>query len=97
MPPRRIIELRGLGPTSEKLLARIDIYDEEQLRAIGATEAFARIRMTSEVGVSLNLLYALEGALTGQDWRKLSPEQKQSLSNQLTNPSLSAHMARPRT
>lgn len=86
MPPRRIIELRGLGPTSEKLLARIDIYDEEQLRALGATEAFARIRMTSEFGVGLNLLYALEGALTGQDWRKLSPEQKQSLRNQLARP-----------
>ena len=96
MPPRRISELRGLGPTSEKLLARIDIYDEEQLRAIGAIEAFARIRMTSEFRVSLNLLYALEGALTGQDWRKLSQEQKQSLRNQLTNPSLSAHMARSR-
>lgn len=86
MPPRRIIELRGLGPTFEKLLARIDIYDDEQLRALGATEAFARIRMTSEFRVSLNLLYALEGALTGQDWRKLSPEQKQSLRKQLTNP-----------
>ena len=96
MPPRRISELRGLGPTSAKLLARIDIYDEEQLRAIGAIEAFARIRMTSEFRVSLNLLYALEGALTGQDWRKLSQEQKQSLRNQLTNPSLSAHMARSR-
>lgn len=87
MPPRRISELHGLGPTSEKLLARIDIYDEEQLRAIGAIEAFARIRMTSEFRVSLNLLYALEGALTGQDWRKLSPAQKQSLRSQLANPS----------
>ncbi|MCA6241585.1 MAG: TfoX/Sxy family DNA transformation protein, partial [Phenylobacterium sp.] len=39
----------------------------------------ARVRMAADPRVSLNLLYALQAALLGIDWRRLSPEVRRAL------------------
>jgi DNA transformation protein len=83
MSNRRISELRGLGLASARCLQSVGIKDENDLRALGAVEAFARVRLAAAPNASLNLLYALEGALRDVDWRSLPPELKKSVREQL--------------
>lgn len=82
MAARRISDLRGLGPASARMLASADIESEADLRALGAAEAFARVRLVADPAASLNLLYALHAALADVDWRTLPDELKQSLKAQ---------------
>ncbi|MCA6286518.1 TfoX/Sxy family DNA transformation protein [Phenylobacterium sp.] len=76
---RPVSELRGLGTASARLLASVGIFRESDLRALGPVEAFARVRMAADPRVSLNLLYAMQAALLGIDWRQLAPEVRRAL------------------
>jgi DNA transformation protein len=71
----RICDLRNLGPQSEQLLASIGIHSAEQLRQRGALDTFLALRRAG-LGRSLNLLWALVGALEpwpeGRDWRAVA-------------------------
>lgn len=73
-----LLRLRNLGPTSVRWLHAIGVHTEAELRAIGAAEAFGQISALMP-GTSLNLLYALHGALTDTHWTALPPEQKTEL------------------
>ncbi len=85
MSTKRISELRGLGKISARWLESVGITCEDDLRALGAVEAFARVRLAAAPAANLNLLYALEGALRDVDWRFLPPEVKQSLRAELSD------------
>ncbi|MCA3823781.1 MAG: TfoX/Sxy family protein, partial [Burkholderia sp.] len=71
----RICDLRNLGPQSERQLAAAGIHSAEDLRRIGALEAYLALRRAG-IGRSLNLLWALVGALEpwpeGRDWREVA-------------------------
>lgn len=71
----RICDLRNLGPQSERQLAVAGIHSAEDLRRIGALEAYLALRRAG-IGRSLNLLWALVGALEpwpeGRDWREVA-------------------------
>jgi DNA transformation protein len=70
--------LRGLGPESAAALVRAGIDSAAALRRIGAVRAFVRVR---EAGgrPSLNLLWALEGALTGVNWQVVARTERTRL------------------
>jgi DNA transformation protein len=74
-----VSELRNLGPKSRARLAEIDITTSEDLRAIGAVEAYARLRFRFGKVISRNMLHALAAALADIDWRHLPAEQKDEL------------------
>jgi DNA transformation protein and related proteins len=59
----------GLGPKSQAMLAAAGITSVAQLRALGAVQAYLRVRQAGGSNASLNLLWGLEAALTGEDWR----------------------------
>jgi DNA transformation protein len=62
------------------MLAEIGIHSVEDLRAMGAEAAFHRLRFVfGKRAVSLNFLYALDGALKGCDWRHLPEGRKAEL------------------
>jgi DNA transformation protein and related proteins len=71
-------DLPNLGPKSQAMLERAGITSVEQLRAAGAVAAYARA-CRANGNVSLNLLWALEGALSGMPWQKVSREHRASL------------------
>ena len=73
-----IEELPGLGPRSREMLAAAGIHSVAQLRRLGAVRAYARVRATG-ASTSLNLLWALEGALTGLPWQVVAREHRLSL------------------
>jgi hypothetical protein len=74
--------LRNLGPRSAAALAAAGIASLAELRRLGAVPAYLRVKR-AEPKVSLNLLYALAGALQGCDWRAVQRTQKLELLLQL--------------
>jgi DNA transformation protein and related proteins len=76
---RPVADLPNLGAASARLLSSIGISTEDDLRRFGAVEAFARLRFEKEGGVSMNLLWALHGAVEGIDWRRIDPVTKGDL------------------
>ena len=72
--------LCNLGPVSSGWLVEAGIRSPAQLRRLGAIRTFHRVLMRrGGVGVSLNLLYALEGALRGLRWDLLTREERDAL------------------
>lgn len=77
-PRAGIAGLANLGPASARMLSKAGIVDLAQLRELGAVEAFRRVR-ASGAEPSLNLLWALEGALTGRRWQDVAHAERTSL------------------
>lgn len=63
--------LPNLGPASARMLAAAGIVSVAQLRELGAVGAYLRVRHAGG-RASLNLLWALEGALTGRPWQDVA-------------------------
>lgn len=78
MTTKRLHTLPGLGPRSQAMLIKAGITDLATLRALGGVEAYRRAR-AANTGVSLNLLWGLESALTGIPWQQVAREQRTSL------------------
>ena len=74
--------MRNLGPRSREMLAKAGIVSDEQLKALGAVAAFAAVKRAGG-RPSLNLLWALEGALTNRDWKEIAKKDRLSLLTQL--------------
>lgn len=74
-----LTRLRNLGAVSASWLVAAGIRTEAELRALGAVAAFRRVATHRSGDVSLNLLYALEGALRGVRWDRLPAEDRAAL------------------
>ncbi len=70
--------LRGLGPRSEEALRTVGITTVGQLKSLGSVRAYLEVKR-SWPGASLNLLWALEGAITGVPWQVVAKEHRLSL------------------
>ena len=68
-------KLLNVGPKSTAWLRQVGIRTEEALREAGAVGAFVKVKRAG-FRPSLNLLYSLEGALTGCHWQQVSPERR---------------------
>jgi len=78
MMEQALVDLPGLGPRSASMLAGAGITTVAQLRQLGAVRAYAQVKATG-AHASLNLLWALEGALTGLSWPEVAKEHRLSL------------------
>lgn len=70
--------LANLGPKSAAVLVAAGIRSFEHLRQLGSVVAYVRAKQ-SGAKVSLNLLWELEGALSGQPWQTVAREHRASL------------------
>lgn len=70
--------MKNLGPKSQEMLTRAGFQSDEDLRRVGAVVAYARTKAVCPQA-SLNLLWALEGALTGRDWKDVAEADRASL------------------
>ncbi len=82
MTAQRLSDLRNLGPTSEERLARVQVRTPVDLAERGAVATFVALKQ-SGTPVSLNMLWALEGALTDRDWREVARDDKLRLLTEL--------------
>lgn len=73
-----IARLHNLGPKSPQMLARAGIHTLADLRALGTVAAYVQTKRAG-ARVSLNLLWALEGAITGLHWQVVARDHRTSL------------------
>ncbi len=66
-----IADLPNLGSKSQQMLAQAGIDTVEQLRALGAVRAYLKVKRYGG-NASLNLLWAMEGALSGRHWQEVA-------------------------
>jgi DNA transformation protein len=68
----------NVGKVLEKNLIEADIHSPEELRKIGAKEAFLRIRL-HDSGACIHMLYGLQGAIEGIKDKYLAESTKADL------------------
>ncbi|MGC4060609.1 MAG: TfoX/Sxy family protein [Aquabacterium sp.] len=68
-----------MGPKSQEMLAKAGIKTEAQLRKLGSVRAYAKTKAACPKA-SLNLLWALEGALSGRDWKAVAESERPACS-----------------
>ncbi len=66
-----IADLPNLGPKSQQMLEGAGIRTIAQLHELGAVRAYVQVKRANK-DASLNLLWAMEGALTGQRWQNVA-------------------------
>ena len=75
------LKLRNIGPKSAAWLRQVGLRSAEDLAATGAVGAFVKVRRAG-FKPSLNLLYALEGALCDCHWQEVPDERRAQLVEQ---------------
>jgi DNA transformation protein and related proteins len=78
MKPDRIFDLPNIGKELSDKLFRCNITSAYHLKKIGSRNAFTMILLIDSTAC-LNMLYALEGAVRGIRWHKLTQDQKNEL------------------
>lgn len=73
-----LAELPNLGPRSAEMLAAAGIDSPAQLRRLGSVAAYLSVQRQGR-RPSLNLLWALEGAICGLPWQQVAREHRTSL------------------
>jgi len=71
-------KIRNVGPKSAAWLRQVGVRTQDDLTRLGAVEAFMKVKRAG-FRPSLNLLYALEGALADCHWADLPDERKAAL------------------
>lgn len=71
-------KLRNIGPKSAAWLRQTGIRTQEDLEAVGALAAYVRVKRAG-FKPSLNLLYALEGAIVGCHWQEIPDARRSEL------------------
>lgn len=72
------VGLRNIGPKSAAWLRQVGIRSQADLVAAGPVGAFLKVRRAG-FRPSLNLLYALEGALLDCHWQQVPEPRRQQL------------------
>lgn len=84
----KISKLKNLGPKTESWLSEIGISSSDQLRATPVDEIYYQLKERG-FPVSMNLVYAIEGALRGEHLLALPEDRKNQLKHLIEN---SKHM-----
>lgn len=71
-------KLMNVGPKSAAWMRQVGIHGRADLAKLGAVRAFVKIKRAG-FRPSLNLLYALEGALLDCHWQQLPDERRSEL------------------
>lgn len=76
--PTAISTIPNLGPASEAAFARAGLYSAEDVRALGADEAYLRLLQSGSAPHFIGF-YALVMGLQGRPWNDCSGDEKKAL------------------
>lgn len=80
-----LTSLPNIGPVLAQNLRTIGVENPDMLRAMGAEEAWLRIRLQVDSGACLHQLQALAGAVEGLPKKELSVQRKEELKTFFTS------------
>jgi hypothetical protein len=72
------VKMRNIGPKSAAWLRQVGLRTQEDIATAGPVDAFLRVKRAG-FRPSLNLLYALEGALADCHWQEVPEARRQQL------------------
>ena len=72
------VKMRNIGPKSAAWLRQVGLRTQEDIANAGPVDAFLRVKRAG-FRPSLNLLYALEGALADCHWQEVPEARRQQL------------------
>ena len=78
-----LTSLRNIGARSAQWLDSVNIRTPQDLYDVGAVDAYLRVKTAYPDQVSLNMLYALQGAILDIPWNELPLEMKDDLRRQV--------------
>ena len=76
---RSISEMKNLGPVCQKWLAAADIHTDDELKALGAVEAYPRANFFAQKRPHLMFLYALQAAILDINLNRFSAADRAAL------------------
>ncbi|WP_182025710.1 TfoX/Sxy family DNA transformation protein [Vibrio rotiferianus] len=82
--PTRLKDLPNLRLATERMLKKAGIDSVTQLEEQGALNAYKAIQETHTASVSIELLWALEGAINGTHWSVVPQSRRDELINHLS-------------
>ena len=74
-----LTSLKNIGERSAQWLESVGITSSEELYELGVVEAYRRVKDAYPDKVSVNMLYALQGALLELPWNELPDEMRKQL------------------
>ncbi|NOH79443.1 TfoX/Sxy family DNA transformation protein [Vibrio sp. RE86] len=83
--PNRLKDLPNLRLATERMLKKAGIDSVENLEETGAVNAFKAIQSSHSADVSVELLWALEGAINGTHWSVIPHSRREELLTQLSH------------
>ena len=72
---QRLRDLKGFGPKSEEILAKVEINSVEDFMAIDPYQLYKKLK-TDVKGTGLNSMYAILGAREGLHWQEIAKTRK---------------------
>lgn len=81
--PNRLKDLPNLRLATERMLRKAGIESVEELHEKGSVEAYKAIQQTHSNDVSIELLWALEGAIEGKHWSVIPQNRRDELMQRL--------------
>jgi DNA transformation protein and related proteins len=80
---KSIRELSNIGPTTTSWLETIGVKTLEDIEELGVIEVYQRLKLAYPEKVSLNALWALQGAVLNILWNQLPESMKEDLKQRL--------------
>ncbi|CAM2951893.1 TfoX/Sxy family DNA transformation protein [Vibrio ordalii] len=77
--PDRLKDLPNLRLATERMLKKAGIESVTDLQSKGALEAYKAIQQTHSSSISIELLWALEGAIKGKHWSVIPQSRRDEL------------------
>jgi len=74
----RLRDLKGFGPKSEDILAKVDIHSVIEFIEIDPYELYAKLKENVK-GTGLNSIYAIIGAREDLHWQEVSRTRKEEI------------------
>ncbi|CAK1730194.1 TfoX/Sxy family DNA transformation protein [Vibrio crassostreae] len=81
--PTRLKDLPNLRLATERMLKKAGIDSVERLYESGSVNAFNAIKESHASSVSIELLWALEGAINGTHWSVIPQQRREELINRV--------------
>ncbi|MFE3543558.1 TfoX/Sxy family DNA transformation protein [Nocardia sp. NPDC059177] len=75
-----------LGDHAAPMLAAAEVHSLDDLAALGAVETYRRLRAAGTKGLKLDMLWAMEGALTYLDRRMIPSDRRRAMLTELGEP-----------
>ena len=79
---QEIADLPNLGPKSQAMLESAGLHTVQQIRQLGSVTSYLLVKRLNK-SATLNLLWALEGVISGRHWQDVARHDRLELLTQL--------------